>query len=228
MPSERFHSWLRWNTVELLSPDLIVFAVGKEVPERPCVAPCIEDLVYPLPLDRFSLARTSNFGIRTAIDQGAKVIVKTDPDIYFAGQLTRLLAVKPGELLSPRMVDVSEPGGYRPDPPRHAGDGTVAMRAEDWQRCQGYDEKFVGYGGEDNEIVFHAESLGIKVDRSGVVEHVSHVARQVRGPAWNPDFNPPNSQANVALAGRLPGSQPDWGRPERTNGPLAASGGNDR
>ena len=148
--------------------------------------------VVPLEADRSALplGAARNLGARTALEQGAEVLVFLDadclahprlvagyaeevgrePDVVWSGPVTYL---PPGlseeELVEPWRMD--RPHAARPAP----AEGTVLHGAEPalfwslsfatsgelWQRIGGFHEEYAGYGGEDTDLAFAADSLGV-------------------------------------------------------------------
>jgi hypothetical protein len=149
----------------------------------------------------FSLAKTKNFGIRCALEDGADPIIVADTDVEFPRDaLDDLVAVPPREAMIPTYFMRTWPD--REDLTQDHTDvgctGTVAMWANHWRTIR-FDERYVGYGGEDGQLKRDIEAAGIKAIRYGLVWHHAHtpgvnMPRVPGGGAvncWNrEEFNP--------------------------------------
>jgi hypothetical protein len=204
MPADRLLQHFQWNDQQYRQTTATVYVVTDR---HICLPDYARVLIYPEAMSEFSLAKTSNYGIRTAIDNHHSQIVKTDSDVCFNDLIT-VLAVGRFDAHAPRYSSVAcyetrhISQGIMPD-----GYGTVAMTATNWLRVQGYHEEMSGWGYEDEELVAHCREISINVDTSGCVIHVGHDNTA----KWNPSFNPNRRQANVATA-EYRAFQPDWGR----------------
>jgi hypothetical protein len=171
-------------------------------------------IVYPKPVHLFSLAKTVNFGIRVACDEGFDPILKTDVDVVFRANLRRLLDVDQQRASVPQYGYLPSWNRYLDVPLRimKEGQGTVCLTKENWHRVQGYDERCKGWGAEDNELCKQLEALNILLDSSEIVAHIAHDGPEGEA-KWNRTFNPDRSQVNRRLPRRQAGAQPAWGQP---------------
>jgi len=165
----------------------------------------------------FSLTKTKNFGIDTALSDGADVVICTDVDVAFTDTAWEIMCgVQPGEAVFP-VYHMCRDFDQRQSEPSRVDEGmtgTTAMVADDWLRVR-YDERCVGYGADDGLLmrdVFKADIQIIPPSRSfpiaPVVWHVDHTnAAQENTPgSGRPDcwgraegFNPDNFEANQKL-----------------------------
>lgn len=221
MPGQRLNDWIRWNRDAFQAAEVTAWVVS-DVPRR--VPDWVRLIIYPLDMDVFSLSRTSNFGIRSAIDAGTKIICKTDPDCILSPAL--LLAVSsltPGDGICPtyRMAEDATSEAVARSRPWEASKGTVALSASSWEALNGYDERQVGYGIEDGDLYGRAMTL-LGTDRctrgGHPVYHVAHSqgkqsSGNTRSDCWGRDsgFNPRNHRSNMTSRRTL-WSCADWGR----------------
>lgn len=157
----------------------------------------------------FSLSATKNHGIQHAIDAGYDRIAATDADIAWTPEaIEACKTVGPKEVIVPiyRMAQTFETR-HEVSHPDHGCGGTICMTAENWKR-QMYDERYVGYGGEDGRLRRDIGKLAIHENRETEVFHIAHdpTASQVNVPGagradcWNRDtINPDNWAANRLL-----------------------------
>ena len=221
MPEHRLIDWIVWNSSAIESVGSDVWCVS-DVP-RAGLPPWLRMLIYPLPMDIFSLSCTSNFGIRSAIDSGAEIVAKTDPDCILSPELVAdMAALTPGHGLCPvyRMAAAATPEAMAASKPWLASKGTLALLSSHWEAIQGYDERQSGYGIEDGDAFCRAAAMPSQVLSRGErpIYHVAHsVASQSagnsRGDCWGraSGFNPRNHRPNMACR-RTRWSCADWGR----------------
>lgn len=168
IPDQRIKDFFSWNDKTFVRDNCQIAVVTDRQLELPDYA---RALVYPLPLEIFSIAKLSNYGIRKF---GDGIICKTDIDIFFGDEFFPIAAdrVKPGYLVAPvyRMAqDVFDRGvEYK----RAAG--TVCMHWLDWDKLNGYDERMSGYGIDDGDLIRRARETRIVIDRDPRVTHVGH------------------------------------------------------
>lgn len=181
--------------------------------DRAVAVPQIRCLVYPLPQKVFSLAKTSNYGIRRAVGE---IIVKTDPDIVFSPAVLAYILdiVRPKKSLVCycallRRAEWLKSAKWKAVKPSVYGYGACfAMHRDDWKRFCGYDERLDGWGAEDWEIAQRVDRAG-QLARSAAhpLYHVGHAFRK-----GTPVF-PNNAAANTA-ASKARGhdwAHEDWG-----------------
>ena len=218
IPTQRVSDYLRWNAEQIRDAGAVLFVVcdqetatiGSDISPDDLA---IRWLVYPEILKLFSITRTGNYGIRRAVEEGYEPIMKSDIDVCFLGDLPELLRVDNCRASVPKYGDCAsydarlEPRRVMPD-----GQGTVCLTAYNWRKVQGYDERFEGWGGDDNELCKRLQELGIAIDGSRSVAHIEHPTPG--GVDWHSDgFNRKNWARNRTLTVRSPGSQPLWGIP---------------
>lgn len=155
----------------------------------------------------FSLSATKNAGIVRALDDGCDPIIVTDSDVEIPPDtMDWFRQVPAGSARIARYVMRTWPD--RPDSQDHedAGcTGTLAMRASRWRRLR-FDERCVGYGGEDGALLADIRKAGLAIDRSCHVVHHAHTPgynpRRTPGAGssdcWNRDtgFTPDNFETN--------------------------------
>ena len=212
--------WIDWNAY-LFGRYAVRCIIVSDVPRLDLPEWC-RVAVYPYELPLFSLAKTSNYGIRLA---GGGIVCKTDPDCVFSEEvLNACLRVTPFAGISPEyaMADSFET--------RHAADytwqaskGTMCLHFEHWKAICGYDERMEGYGIEDGECFHRAKhAQGRTVERVKLpFWHIAHSsAHQARGRSrkdcWNRDigFNPKNHKFNQSQIYSGVWAAESWGRPQ--------------
>jgi hypothetical protein len=206
IPESRMRNWLEWNSH--LWDEALPVIVGH--PDIDLWHPCL--LRYPTTLDPFCLSKTSNAGIRYAIESGADVIIKTDIDCIIPKETWEewKKAVSDGHALAPkyRMAESALPKDMDRAKEMYQLVGTIIATAHDWKLSKGYDERMVGYGIEDGDLRDRMLSLGIEVPRG--TQPVYHVAHRPGTPQvigkrrdqWNRNgINPPNREENYSLRG---------------------------
>jgi hypothetical protein len=210
LPPARLMDWLRWNLMELAGcvPVYVVTDPTTDVATVCSRPPWWRFLIYPGKMPVFSLAKTANFGIRRALEDGCETILKCDPDIIFDGALeTMLTTPAAGRYVVAKFHNVrSYAERQRPYRDEMATDGCISMTAHAWQAIQGYDERMYGWGFEDTEVCQRAKESGMQQTNAWVL-HVDH-------PPWGraSGFNPNRNDANFNMPPRIIGSQPDWGK----------------
>jgi GT2 family glycosyltransferase len=178
-------------------------------------------VAFPGHRDALPLAAARNAGARTAIDRGADLLVFLDVDCLpapgmlqayaevardekavFCGPVAYLPPPPPGGYDLDRLAGLADPHPARPAP----DPGTVvidprghrlfwslsfAVRADVWSKVGGFDESYVGYGGEDTDFGQRAAAAGLPIAWVGgarahhqhhavsdpPVEHVADIVR---------------------------------------------------
>ncbi len=222
VPDERLADHWRWNDAAYRAEGVRVYVVA----DRPHAAPdYAEVLTYPKRLHVFNLAATKNYGIRTAIERdGRSPVVATDVDIAFPPDVLADLVrvgVRAAAVPLYRMASSYETRDIEwVDAPRATG--TVAMDALDWWRVH-YHEGCEGYGCDDGILLEAIARDGIRIDRSGHVDHIAHAAgtpqrefdrKTPRIDHWGraEGFNPENFRRNRRLhKPRCAYVDPEWG-----------------
>ncbi len=214
IPDRRLREHFAWNALRYRQFGAKVFVVANrnylnDKRESDRWAVC---LIYSEPMPVFSLSATKNFGIMAAIEAGCDRIATTDTDIAWTPDaLRQCVACNPKEAIAPiyRMAqtyDTREQVSH----PDHGCAGTVCLTADNWRKVR-YDERYVGYGGEDGRLRRDIAAAGIAENRTAVVYHIAHnpEAEQVnipgagRGDCWNRNsINPDNWQVNKHLIDR--------------------------
>jgi len=176
-------------------------------------------LNYPKDQQVFSIPKTVNFGIRTAVEgEPDSIIVKTDADIIFSKRSISKLRdeVKEQFGLVQLCSDVSQTDGivscnkpWTAMPKRKDGFGAcLALHATDWKALNGYDERIIGWGGDDWEMFLRAsKNVKMKVSSDFPVYHVAHKSRK-----GSPSF-PVMSEENKLHVERCKANwkNDDWG-----------------
>jgi len=236
IPEQRLIDHFAWNAEVYRAAGLIAYVVTDR-PFPTCGLRTIDyaqALVYPKPLEVFSLARTKNYGIRAAIDAGHDPIIATDADIAFPPDaMAELLQVEEGQAVAPvyQMVHTYQTrhrltGRIQAD----LAIGTISMRASGWLAVHGYNELMEGYGCDDGEIWARMGQAKIERFRGLGVYHIAHVAGTIQQEAhtagdkshgvredhWNREngFNPRRFRENRKAARRVPWRCAEWGRPK--------------
>jgi len=212
LPEQRLRDFVEWNR-HLFERDRIRLYVVSDA-ERQGLPDWCRVIVYREPMTVFNLSKTSNFGIRRAIADGAEVIVKTDPDILFPERTWNSIVtrVQDGAGACPvyRMARTVGEAQDRPHEAHewHASCGTIAMTAEDWRRAGFFDERMEGYGIEDGAMYHRATGAGVEMDRMPArpVMHIAHSPGTDQTPASRGDqynratgFNPARNDQNLAI-----------------------------
>lgn len=207
LPAKRLVDHYEWNYDAY--HELAAFVVLDENGDVNQMAGYTVRLRYPNEMSTFSLSVTKNYGIRAAIAEGFDQIVATDADIAWTPEaIESCKNVGPKEAIVPvyRMAQTFETR-HEVSHPDHGCGGTICMTAENWKRTM-YDERYVGYGGEDGRLRRDIGALGISERRETDVFHIAHdpTAEQVNVPGsgradcWNRDtINPDNWAANRLL-----------------------------
>lgn len=216
IPHERIHAWFGWHDGDgwpatlVTDPDTAAELAGK-TPTWCSILP------YAHAMERFSLARTSNSGIRHVVDSGfAGCIVKTDIDVRFLEPFTAACT-----LLSNKRVLVPHYRMGKHEDDERAGIwaatcGTIAALSCTWTEICGYDERQDGYGVEDGDCLDRFRRAGYHIDRMQQVLHIAHdIGPQkynARNDQWNRDsINPENHAHNQAVRREL-WKNAEWGR----------------
>lgn len=232
LPQKRLRDFLSWNDRVFRAFGVRVWIVSDcEIGGLPSH---VNVLPYLIEMPMFSLGRTSNYGIRSAIDSGAGVVIKTDVDVMIPPEtMQRLLAVPERAAAFPvyRMAQSAAEATARPEMAiRWEGTrGTVAMRSECWRELCGYDERMAGYGPEDGALEDRCLRAGLKLSRleEGTTAPVYHIAHEEGSPQrrdrrtdhWNRGgINPENREQINELRARADWRDPEWGRPLITTG----------
>jgi hypothetical protein len=171
-----------------------------------------DQTVYPFELflitdapsdENFSIAAAKNRGIRDAIAAGCTVIAAVDVDTPLPPGLIDFTveATTPGVHLWVTRRDIPEkdwptydlpkwaalhPHGYKEKvfPNGVCWGSFNAMRKEGWLQIGGFDERCIGYGGEDDLLhlrVKQSKFVATKVANDWPLAHVNHPHRPYRG-----------------------------------------------
>lgn len=219
VPVERMQRFIEWNHALIMRFNArLVVVADRPHTWLPAYATC---LVYPGPMEIFSLTKTSNYGIRYA---GAGVIVKTDVDCVIPRDLMEdFTRVEPGAGVCP--VYWMSPGyeRLREGQAWPATKGTMALHWNDWRALCGYDERMIGYGWEDGDLYVRARKIAVITRGTEWIYHVAHSDADQNSPGARPDyygredgFNPLRRADNTRIV-REGGwwANENWGRPER-------------
>jgi len=207
IPEKRLREHFEWNLSEYQKRECRVYVVTDREYQFPRVARC---LVYPEPMEIFSLAKTKNHGIRAAIADGCDPIIVTDVDVCFSQETFSVCEhVDAKTAVVPICLMAQDYDTCERDYVVDGGMGCcIAAHADVWRKVA-YDERYVGYGCDDGQIRMAIKRLGIREDRSHVVFHIAHdpEASQVNIPGfgrpdcWNREngFNPENARHNAEI-----------------------------
>lgn len=221
MPIGRLLDWCGWNDAEFSRRGIgaVVVADGPREP----LPPWARVVVYPAPMEIFSLSRSSNYGIRSAGEAGSEIVAKSDPDCIWSPQaLDELQAVASGRGVSWTYLMAEGPSDAQRANARawQATKGTVALAWPDWCRLCGYDERMSGYGVEDGDLFLRARKV-LQVDQSRApFWHVAHSPAPQhhgnrRSDCWGraSGFNPRAHDRNHTTRHGPAWCDPGWGRP---------------
>jgi hypothetical protein len=204
MPRERLDQHLARNAQAYRGARLYVVAEADLGLGGSATTVVVPEEALPLLGDRraFSLAATKNAGVARAIVDGCEVVVVTDSDCELPPDTFRALAeVGPGAAVIPTYRMRTWPD--RADPQDHDDPGctgTLAMRSAWWREIR-FDERCVGYGGEDGALLRAIREAGLAIDRARTVWHHAHT------PGHNPRRTPGDGMADCW--GRTSGFNPD-------------------
>jgi hypothetical protein len=224
---QRVSDWLAWNAGEISSSGAHAWLVADadtaarlDVLDTPRWLTVVR-AEYDFSAERpFCLSWTSNLGIRAAIEAGCVAILKTDPDIWFAGALQPMLdsiGERRGVCPTYMMCSSYEQARAHMEQsvPWNQTRGTLGLPVGAWASMRGYDERMVGYGVEDGDAYRRACAYA-DVARSFMVCHIAHAAgpqhRRARRDHWGrDDINPAMHGHNMAR--QTPWAPSVWGDP---------------
>ena len=213
LPEKRLRDHFRWN--EKFYQDAKVYVVAERVLKVPEYAECVVLQEDQLPKRNgkpiFSLSATKNIGIAQALVDRRGFRATTDTDVAWTQDAwaAAVLSCDEKTAVVPvyRMAQTYETR-LQVSHPDHGCGGTVVMTADNWRRVA-YDERYIGYGGEDGKLRRDAAAIGIAEYRNCDVFHIAHDSTQPqanvpgagRGDCWNRDsgFNPDNWKVNRGL-----------------------------
>lgn len=207
IPMTRLAEHWAWNGALYDMSDTRVFVVVDQAVSMPRYA---TPLVYPEPMEVFSLSKTKNHGIRAAIAAQCDPICVVDVDTCWTIEaFTACQNVPKNVLLRPICkMAVSHAERKKKSHDDYGMGVCVCARAGHWMRT-GFDERFQGYGAEDWQILKTFERAGVRVERREFVYHIAHdpaVSQVNDGGAGRPDcwnrksgFNFDNSVINNKL-----------------------------
>lgn len=214
LPLQRLRDFFAWNDAGFRSISARVIIVSDVA--RDDLPDYARAIIFPAPLEKFALAKTSNYGIRQA---ARGIVCKTDPDIVFSRDaLADLLYVRLGHGVAYTYRMAESYDARLLARPWTATRGTLALHYDDWARVGGYDERHEGYGWEDGDTYLRAIRAGVDVVASpSPVYHVAHAGgEQVRQGGridqWGREsgFNPPARAENIEIS-RSPWARKNWG-----------------
>lgn len=215
IPEKRLTDFVRWNG-DNFRQNRIRCIIVSDV-NRFDFESNIRVAKYPVRMDKFSLSKTSNYGIRLA---GSGIICKSDIDCVFESNIIKqIMNAKEGNGFCPQYHMAPS---YRL---RNQGEiwdqskGTMCLVWEDWDKISGYDERMYFYGVEDGAAYESAKRIAT-IHRDGTpIIHVAHDenAPQMRGQRsdqWGRDSgqNPKNHSYNRRV-GQTKWYSDQWGMP---------------
>ena len=142
-------------------------------------------------MDIFSIAKTSNIGIRKAVQDGFDVIVKTDIDCILTSDFMDYCKnLNIGNGASFRHWNIQSCQSYDNAELDPRCMGTAVMHAESWCDLNGYNENMFGYGYDDGDIFERAiKIISMELLTEPKVYHIAHEKH-------NQDINPLNREYN--------------------------------
>lgn len=218
LPDHRLQDHFKWNDTVYRSAGAKVFVVTDCKREVPDYARC---LIFTEEMPIFNLAKTSNYGIRAAIESGYQTIIKTDADMVFPVDTWQdCIAVDAASAVVPvyhmatsyALRDVEYVKAIN-------ATGTIAMTADNWKDAH-FHEGCEGYGSDDAILLRAIEKAGLNINRTPRIKHIAHIEgtpqkefckENPRVDHWNRDtgFNPENFQHNRVFSGT--GNSENWG-----------------
>jgi hypothetical protein len=214
MPEQRLRDHFAWNDAVYRSSGAAVYVVTDRDRNVPEYATCVLFPGEQLPLVDgkrvFSLSATKNCGIAKAIADGHSPVISTDVDVAFPGDTWQQLAIADHRrayvpVYRMRTWPDREDAQDHDDP---GCTGTVSMTAARWRMIH-YNERMIGYGGEDGCLLRDMRSH-VRVIRDKQVWHIAHtpgvnprnVPGKGRDGCWGRDsgFNPDNFENNIKRA----------------------------
>jgi len=175
LPDEAVERWISLNKrVLTLVHAAVVTDTEKSFPGLRTVNVASEE--------RFDIGRLNNRAIRTS---ECNVVVKTDVDIVFSLELIQYLwtFVSPGTGVVAKCsnIDLDRLGTVEwcNTQIRSAGRGACfALFRSDWERLYGYDERFIGWGGDDDDM-YRRASRALKMIQTAQYPlwHINHPKR---------------------------------------------------
>ena len=165
----------------------------KAFKESACNALGESDHLYIAQGDTFgpyNKSRHINDGIRHLLSMDCDIIVQTDLDIDFKRSIveeTRSKTVSGTHFWNPFIKD----GRIR----KTAKGSWNALTAKDWIMVGGYDERFFGWGREDDELHMRCKSYGLNtVVGKEYLFHRPHPPRR----NWNDLYSPENADSSLS------------------------------
>lgn len=183
LPESRLREQLAWNEERYRGGNARVYVVTDKPHVLPSYARCLVVPLSCLPQRDgrpvFSQAMAKNRGVSAALADGCDPIIVTDTDIQFTAEAWQhMLAVDARTARVPTCVMRTRIACPDPQDYEDKGcTGTVAMRAANWRRLA-YNERYVGYGGEDGEFINRLVRSGVRLDRTTQIHHMPHVDGQ--------------------------------------------------
>lgn len=220
LPEHRLKDHFKWNNNIYRESGAKVFVVSDKKYDVPDYARCI---VYPEEMKVFNLAKTSNYGIRAAIESGYQTIIKTDADMVFPHDtFENCMKVNNKHAVVPIYYMASNYENRNKDyveAPRATG--TIAMTAEGWKQAH-FHEGCEGYGSDDAILLKAIVKAKIQKIRDSIIYHIAHIegtpqkefdSGNPRIDHWNRDsgFNPENFAHNGKLMQQADIKNDNWG-----------------
>lgn len=171
-------------------------------------------LLYPKQLETFALSKTINYAIKRAETEG--IIIKTDVDIYFTTEVLKYIksTVKYKQALICKCanrngLENAKTAKWENCNKRTKGRGACfAMTKQDWFDFKGYNEKIIGWGGEDCEMYRRVSSrINLKESIEKPLYHINHPDRRNNSNGWW--FV--NSSTNLKIGKPMDWGNDDWG-----------------
>jgi len=216
----RLADFFEWNDATFRADDVLVYVVTDREYDVPDYAQCVIFPESKLPKENgkpiFSLSKTKNRGLRTAVEDGADIVVCSDIDIWFPPYVWQRIRETPaGHAFIPVYLMAKTWENRRNDSHQDFGaTGTIIMRADHWRQIH-YDPRYFGYGAEDGKILADIKQAGLQIDRHLPVYHIAHERGtdqhnfKGRTDYHNKDFNPLRFKENMVFANSPTPDDPD-------------------
>lgn len=178
VPSRRLRDHFMWNGAIYKGSGASVYVVTEKPKRVPKYAECVVFPLDKLPKvdgkPRFSICATKNAGIQKAIADGADVVLCIDVDHAFTqSSWNHMVNVADNEASVPTYRMLPRFGERNENHLDMGATGVVAMTADNWRKVS-WDERYVGYGGDDGQMLRAIKNAGLKVNRDAIIDHIEH------------------------------------------------------
>lgn len=162
-------------------------------------------------MEIFSISKCANIGIRTAIDAGFDIVLKTDIDCIITDEVKQYCLDIPARMAACwRHCNVFDPEKLHINEMDSRCIGSAVMHSQMWDEVNGYNEHMEGYGYDDGDLRFRTRSKGFTMPTliKPKLYHVWHEEKHNRK-----TINPLKRVKNISLKNKY--ENPDWGIPEK-------------